>query len=364
MLLINANTIKNNIINITKKFNKIPAFVLKSNAYGLGINNILPILLNTYNDLTNTYEGLLQIFVRDVFEGKVVRKIHEKYIKNNLNLNINTTNINIIILNSITTHTIKYYKKYQLTALINHMDDLHKFKAIFQSIPTILNIDVGMNRMGVKYEHISMDIINEIKSLNIIGIMAHLHITDEKNKINNINYVEKDKFNNIIKEFKYIKNITLASSNVLEFGEEFIFSQPRIGKTIYGLIHKEYDFVQEAISFKLKISQINFVKKDEIVGYNGYKILEDSYIGVVNYGYNHGFQLSWINNLTVRYNNNFYKIISISMEYIIIDFKNTIISELIEVDLFYNGFVNYFINTKQYYLEQLLRFNNMDKKII
>jgi alanine racemase len=360
MLFIHKDIIKNNIIHITKKFNKIPAFVLKSDAYGLGIKNIFPILLNVYMELHNSYEGLFQIFVRNVQEGKLIRILYNKYLKENKNININ---INIIILNSIERKTIKFYEKYNLTSLINHKDEIEKFENIFKKNSTLINLDVGMNRTGIKYEEIQETIINKIKSFNIIGIMAHLHITHSNSYIDNINHIEKNKLIDFIKYFPSVKNITLASSNVLEFGEDFIFSQPRIGKAIYGLIHKNYG-LKEAVSFKLKISQVNFIKTGEIVGYNGYKIQQDSYIGVVNIGYSQGLNLYLANNIKVKYKNKYYKIISVSMEYIMIDFQNTKVKKNIYVNLFSDGFVNEFKNRDFYYLEQLVRFMNFPKKII
>jgi alanine racemase len=358
MLFIHKNIIKNNIFIITKKFNKIPAFVLKSDAYGLGIKNILPILLETYSELSNNYDNLLSIFVRDVEEGQLVRKIYNKS-----KFSVKIKDINIIILNSIEKKNIKSYEKYNLIPIINHKDEVDEFKDIFIKLPTIINIDTGMNRTGIKYENMENFLIDQIKKFYIIGLMSHLHITNKKDFIHEINYIEKDKFINIIKQFPYIKNITLASSNVMDFGEDFIFSQPRIGKAIYGLSHKDYG-LKEAITFKLKISQVNYIKGGEIVGYNGYKIYKDSYLGVVNFGYNHGFSLQWTDNMYITYCHKNYKIISISMEYIIINFENTFIKKNTFVNLFTEGFVKEFINKNEYYLEQLLRFSKMPKKIV
>ena len=361
-IYINKNILENNLEILSKKFNKIPAFVLKSDAYGLGIKNIFPLLLENYNNLmiNNNYNSLLQVFVNNIKEGILVRKIYNKFIKKEKKLHQLTKNINIFVLNSVEKSHIKFYEKYNIYTVINNLHNLTKFQDFFRSHPTMLNIDVGMNRTGIKYNLIEEN-LPLIKHCNLIGIMGHLHITHNI-QINHINYMEKERFEKIIKNFPHISNITLASSNVLDYGDTFIYSQPRIVKTLYGLSHKDYG-LKEIINFKLRINQVNEVKKGEIVGYNGYEVLEDSYIGVVNVGYAHGLSLYFVNNTYVKYKNSLYKIVSISMEYTMINFKNTRININELVILFPDGFLKSMIDNN-YYLEQLLKISNMEKKII
>ncbi len=216
-----------------------------------------------------------------------------------------------------------------------------------------------MNRTGIKYNLIE-EVLPSIKNLNLIGLMSHLHIT-QNTIVDEINYLQKHRFQKVVDYFPHIKNITLASSNALDFGSDFVYSQPRVGKALYGVSHKNYN-LQEVISFKLYVCQVNRVLKGEIVGYNGYKIQEDSYIAVVNLGYVHGLSLNFFGNY-VKYENFLYKIISVSMEYIMIDFKNTLIKKAELVILFPDGFINNMVENT-YYLEQLVKFSSMPKKII
>lgn len=359
---INKKILFNNLENISKKFNTFPALVLKSDAYGLGIKNICPLILEAYDYLINkfNFNSKLQIFVKDIKEAIKVRKIHNKFIKKN-NINNKSENLNIIVFSSLEKIQIPIYKKYNIISIINHVDELNKFQDFFKTHPTLLHIDIGINRTGIRYDYVKNH-LPLLKSLNLVGIMSHLHASH--NIIHdNINYIEQKRFQEIIKEFPTINNITLASSNILDYPNEFMFSQPRIGKSIYGLTHKNYDFIQEIITFKLKICQVNKVLKGETVGYNSYKILEDSYIGVFNVGYSHGVSLNFVNNMYVKYKDNLYKIISIAMEYMMVDFKNVHIKKNEEVLLFPNGFIKDML-IHNYYLEQLIRFNNMPKRII
>lgn len=360
-MYINKKILINNLEILSKKFNKIPAFVLKSDAYGLGIKNIFPILLEAYNNLVNNhkYTCQLQVFVRDIYEAIQIRKLHNKFIKKNINVHELTKNINIIVFNWVEKKYISLYKKYNIIPVINNLEDIEDFKEFFINYSSILNIDVGMNRVGIKYNLIENN-LELLKNLNLIGLMSHLHVT-QNIVVDEINYLQKERFKKITNYFPNIKNITLASSNVLDFGEDFIYSQPRIGKALYGLCHKDYG-LKEIINFKLFICQVNRVFKDEIVGYNAYKIQEDSYIGVFNIGYTHGLSLNFFG-AYIKYKNSLYKIISISMEYIMVDFKNTEVKKGESIILFPNGFIKDMVKDT-YYLEQLIKFASMPKKII
>ena len=183
-IYINKKILHNNLEIITNKFNKIPAFVLKSDAYGLGIKNILPLLLEGYSNLIKNYESPLQVFVKDIKEAIIVRKIHNKFIGKN-NCHPLTKNINIIVLASLEKKYINLHKKYNIIPMINSEYDLNNFKEFFSIYPTILNIDVGMNRTGIKYNLIEKN-LPLLKNLNLIGIKSHLHITSSLN-VNNIN---------------------------------------------------------------------------------------------------------------------------------------------------------------------------------
>lgn len=348
-IYINKEIIKENFRKIENTYNKTPAVVLKSNAYGLGIENILPIILET---------SCKVIFVRDINEAICIRRIAP------------TSNIQVIVLNSVEEDTQLYYREHNIIPVINDLNEIILYKDFFRQTPCALNIDIGMNRTGINWETV-LENIDLLKSLPLVHIMAHLHITYHI-VIDPVNFIQRERFQQIVDLFPSNIPKSLASSNVVEFGEEFIYDMPRIGKMLYGVTHKNKIPVEIAFVLEEKISLVRYVKKNEIVGYNGYKILEDSYVAILNVGYAQGISLYYMHNhLTVNINhmNTKYRcqIISISMEYTMLHIPLSLgfIPKIGDIVTFFpDGFVATQENSSTYYLEQLLRFSNLDKKII
>jgi alanine racemase len=334
-IYINKNVVIDNFEKITKLYNKVPMIFLKSNAYGLGIENILPLLMNTPCET---------IFVKNIKEGLKARNISKT--------------MKIIILDPIKITDKEVYLKNKITPVINDLEDLVKYKEVFSNVPCVLNIDIGMNRLGVSWSKV-IENIHLIKSFPIIHIMGHLHITDEV-PMNPINLLQKEKFHTAISYFSEKIQKSLAASHALAFGKEFIYDAPRIGRALYGLSHKNYN-LKEALTFEFEIILVRFAKVGEIVGYNAYKVNSDVYLGILNVGYVNGLDIMYANNSYILCDNRKQKIISISMEYTIVEFINYIPKVGEKVILFPDGFVKE--NLKYSSLEKLVGFQNVQKII-
>lgn len=341
-IYIHSNVIKSNFNKITNIYNKTPMIVLKSNAYGLGIKNLIQILVETDCSI---------IVVHSILEAMEIRALTNKF--------------TILLLDNQKIGNLQTLKDYNIIPIINSLDDLVKFADL--QIPLCLNIDVGMNRTGLKPREVvdSLDMIKKVKD-HIIHVMSHLHIT-HASPINEVNQEEKEVFDRLLEALSSYLNkevkISFCSSNALEFGKEYIYSMPRIGKALYGLIHKNYG-LEEAISIKESIFLVKKVYPGEIVGYNGYKIFHESYLGIISVGYFHGFSLAFAGKMNIKYKNNLYKIVSVSMEYVIIDFQDTKPEVNDEVTFFPEGFVKTCDEQSIYYLEQLIKMSNMEKIIL
>jgi alanine racemase len=333
-MYIDSKIIKANFNKITRLYKKIPGIVLKSNAYGLGINNILPILLQTACE---------KIFVSSVTEALQIRKITNKF--------------EIIIFDPINDHKKEVFLEQNITPILNDWKELDIFYDIFRQVPFVLNVNVGMNRLGVDWQVI-LDNYEKLKLLPIKMIMTHFHIT-HNNIIDPVNLIQKDNFTKIKNLFPNIST-SLASSNTLNFGDDFIGDIPRIGKALYGLFHKN-KFYKNCLKFEFPITLVRYVLKGEIVGYNGYKITNNTYLGIINIGYAQGLSLEYINNLKIIWKQKKYMIISISMEYTIIKFNDDM-PKVGDKILFLDDFITYQSST--YYLERLLRFQNINKEVI
>ncbi|MFN3477798.1 MAG: alanine racemase [bacterium] len=282
-VIINKNKIKENIKNIKKHFPYKIISVLKSNAYGLGINNILPTIINdVYKVAINSIE---EYFEYDLFSYPVDFIILFPEIEKDLiddvikysNVILNITSLEFLkVLSSFSRNRIKVY----------------------------LEVDTGMNRTGIKY--------NERISLNgnweLAGIFTHL-------KNGNV----YDNIEQISKFFDFIKNNSiylqgldvsiLASTGlvnyekILNIGDDKIkyvlniSNSVRVGIFQYG-IASSMDYIEfkhklglsNSIRFKVGFLGTKIVKKGETVGYtntniNSCVIDKDKLIGLAYVGY-------------------------------------------------------------------------------
>lgn len=338
MIYIHKDKIINNFKKLEKIFKTTPAVVLKSDAYGLGIENILPILLLT---------KCKKFFVRNLEEGIKIRQFSDDF--------------EIIILDPILEENISLYKKFKLIPSINREFDLQFFSLLLE-IPVALQVDIGMNRFGLKNSFIKEN-LEKIKKLQIVTLYAHLCLTKEI-PINKINFYQESLFEEIVKLFPNIE-ASLLSSNCVFFPEKFFYSYPRIGKALYG-IHPNCDDFELAIDIIIKIIDVKKIKKGESIGYNNYQVLEDTTIGVLSIGYGDGLPIE--KDLKVYYNNQEFPVVSISMEYAIVDFFQVNIKIGDTIKLFPNNFFKETVKLDKiynnYYLNALLKLKSLKKIVI
>ena len=369
-LYIDAKVIKKNFYKIEKMYNKTPDLVLKSNAYGFGIENIVPIISTI---------GCKRVFVADIQEALRVRALNQKleivifgaigsqaqthtsfFLDNKITPTINDI-YNIISPEDYYQLMISKDKNFPTSKIIENIKDHKLYLDVFQNVPSVLEINIGMNRGGIDADKVE-DLLPILKSLPIFMIMAHLNITSEL-VMNPINRVQKQRFEKVVKLFPTHIQKSLCASNVLNFGDDFIYDAPRIGKALYGLTYQNHG-LEEAFSFIFPLSLVRYVSGGEIVGYNGYVVEEDMYVGLLDIGYAHGLNLLDMNHMYVEWQGEKFLIISISMEYTFIKFplhKKPARGD--NIRLFPGGFLkenfdNYSI------LERLLRFAPIKKEIL
>ncbi len=163
---------------------------------------------------------------------------------------------------------------------IYNLDILKTFIAVAdthhkKSYPIHLKFNTGLNRLGFSVKEIDtvFNLINKTPSVKVASVLSHLAASEDLN--------EKDFTNNQISLFKDIITATekaldytplfhlLNTSGVVNYPEAQ-FDMVRIGIGLYGFGN------DDAITKQLKsvgilkscISQINFLKKGDSIGYN------------------------------------------------------------------------------------------------
>ena len=296
-MLVNLEINKSNLeknLKIVRSINKNLICVIKDNAYGLGIENILPILLENKCDY---------FAVAYIEEAVKIQKLLE-----NLKLKNQNGKIKVMALNYVKPENVgdAIRNNIELTVfnfsqLLDYLKILDEF---FENMTLKIHIKVnsGMNRLGFDKNEI-LELVKILKKYNlnnksknrleIISIFSH--ISDAENQAETEKQVEK--YEKILKIFsqnnvRYKYSHLQASPLLFKYGKKYNYDFARIGMALYGMEPLSTDVgLLDVITVKSKIINIRNVKKNDKVSYGSKGIVKhDSKIGIAAIGYAHGLQ--------------------------------------------------------------------------
>ena len=331
-MLVNLEINKSNLeknLKIVRSINKNLICVIKDNAYGLGIENILPILLENKCDY---------FAVAYIEEAVKIQKLLE-----NLKLKNQNGKIKVMALNYVKPENVgdAIRNNIELTVfnfsqLLDYLKILDEF---FENMTLKIHIKVnsGMNRLGFDKNEI-LELVKIVKKYNlnnksknrleIISIFSH--ISDAENQAETEKQVEK--YEKILKIFsqnnvRYKYSHLQASPLLFKYGKKYNYDFARIGMALYGMEPLSTDVgLLDVITVKSKIINIRNVKKNDKVSYGSKGIVKhDSKIGIVAIGYSHGLQkqIENSNKAYILVNGQKAKIIGeICMDMIFVDLTN------------------------------------------
>lgn len=331
-MLVNLEINKSNLeknLKIVRSINKNLICVIKDNAYGLGIENILPILLENKCDY---------FAVAYIEEAVKIQKLLE-----NLKLKNQNGKIKVMALNYVKPENVgdAIRNNIELTVfnfsqLLDYLKILDEF---FENMALKIHIKVnsGMNRLGFDKNEI-LELVKIVKKYNlnnksknrleIISIFSH--ISDAENQAETEKQVEK--YEKILKIFsqnnvRYKYSHLQASPLLFKYGKKYNYDFARIGMALYGMEPLSTDVgLLDVITVKSKIINIRNVKKNDKVSYGSKGIVKhDSKIGIVAIGYAHGLQkqIENSNKAYILVNGQKAKIIGeICMDMIFVDLTN------------------------------------------
>ena len=296
-MLVNLEINKSNLeknLKIVRSINKNLICVIKDNAYGLGIENILPILMENKCDY---------FAVAYIEEAVKIQKLLE-----NLKLKNQNGKIKVMALNYVKPENVgdAIRNNIELTVfnfsqLLDYLKILDEF---FENMTLKIHIKVnsGMNRLGFDKNEI-LELVKIVKKYNlnnksknrleIISIFSH--ISDAENQAETEKQVEK--YEKILKIFsqnnvRYKYSHLQASPLLFKYGKKYNYDFARIGMALYGMEPLSTDVgLLDVITVKSKIINIRNVKKNDKVSYGSKGLVKhDSKIGIVAIGYAHGLQ--------------------------------------------------------------------------
>ena len=304
-MLVNLEINKSNLeknLKIVRSINKNLICVIKDNAYGLGIENILPILLENKCDY---------FAVAYIEEAVKIQKLLE-----NLKLENQNGKIKVMSLNYVKPENVEYAIKNNIELTVFNFSQLLDYLKILNksfenaTLKIHIKVNIGMNRLGFDENEI-LELIEIIKKyeidplnnesknkalknkIEIISIFSH--ISDAENQVETEKQVEK--YERILKIFdenniKYQYKHLQASPLLFKYGQKYNYDFARVGMALYGMEPLSYDVgLLDVITVKSQIINIRNVKKNDKISYGGKGIVkQDSKIGIVAIGYAHGFQ--------------------------------------------------------------------------
>lgn len=258
-LIIYKSKIRHNLEKINK-LSKNNIYVLKDNAYGLGIKYIAKILNEfsyNYYAVSNIDEALkIQKVVKDA-KILILSMVEPNRLKNI------SKNIELSIINK---HILRQYQK--------------KLGDNLENIPVHIKVNTGLNRLG--FSLLELDMLKKY-NLNIVAIYSHL--ADVENEIRTKEQINI--FNRTIDILKPKKAHLLASPGLFKFKNKYLYDYCRVGMSIYGL--NENVGLLDVFDLVTKVIDIREVKKGDFLLYSSdYIVPTDMKIAIIPVGYSYG----------------------------------------------------------------------------
>lgn len=322
IMKLDMEAVRNNFRIITEKAKKINpnvkvSAVLKSNAYGFGIERICPILIK---------ENCKNFFVTYLNEGLLIKDINE-------NIGIKDYNIFVLSPGIHQQENIDIILANKLIPVLRTIEEIHIYSSLAEKnnkkLPAVIKFDTGMNRFGLKdSDLINLEDSRVLENIDVMYLMSHMcaaNIPDSS--LNEMQYKSMCNIKSIFPNTP----ISFGNSYSIFLDKKYSFDMIRVGRLIYGetdSISNNQNYpdigLKPIISIYSKVLQVKYAKKGEFIGYEGtYRCMEDKKIAIVGIGYSDGYSTLFSNNAFFIVNGKKANVLGkISMEYAVCDITN------------------------------------------
>ena len=220
------------------------AAVIKNNAYGLGTKEISKKL---YEE-----KGCRYFFVAYADEAVSVRSVAPE--------------ATIYLLNGFDIKDIHLIKQFCLTPVLSSLGQYEQWKqADISTVKPALQVESGLNRLGISYEQASALSNSERKTFSLI--LSHLACADEPDNLMNINQKQElERFKSLFPNALF----SLSASDGLGLGMDFHFDMVRVGAFMYGLktCPPLNDKQKQVVRAEVSVIQSKQLQKDDTAGYS------------------------------------------------------------------------------------------------
>ena len=316
-VIISKKRAEKNLEIIKKTLNKKICLMVKSNAYGHGINTIINIT-KKYVDFFGVANINEAINVRKLCDNKILivgkTFAFKQCLENNISLAIESIS--------------------NLKSLVNFL----KNNPSNNCIKIHLKVNSGMNRLGFSsFEKLALAFeICEKNNIFVEGIFTHFSTLDCDLKYFNF---QLNRFQEFLKKVpkRFDPIVHIGGSGILNKKINLDYSMARIGIAFYG--YQKGINVKPILKIKSKIIKVFEVEKGERVGYsNGLITSQKMKIAIVPLGYGDGVCRNLSNKAFVKINNKKFKIVgNVCMDMFFVDITGENFEEGHEVVVFDNA---------------------------
>lgn len=273
--------------------------VIKANAYGHGVKEVVEILHDSKNIdwwAVNSIEEALEVRALDSARP-------------------------ILVLTDIPHSRYQELIDHDISLIISNHESLRAIEKCNGKLNVHIKVDTGLGRLGVSIENFP-EFLNKVianKNLELEGVMSHFanaeDVLVQEYALQQIEVFEKAR-NIVLKELgqdvfgKLLFHMSASAATMLL--PQSHYNMVRIGISLYGLwpshetklsVFKKYDTVfdlQPVLSWHAKIIHIKELKKGEVVGYGcTYELKRDSKIATIPVGYYEGYNRLFSNRADV-----------------------------------------------------------------
>jgi alanine racemase len=246
------------------------AAVVKANAYGIGIEQAVPTLINA---------GCNTFFVAVLSEALRVRAV--------------TPDSIIYVLNGLLPNTAPLYADFNLRPVLGSKEEILEWQSFciqsgFTSAAA-LHVDTGMNRLGLRPEE-ALDLHKNsgLRGINFSLLMSHFVSSEEL--LNNKNNNQINEIINVKNKLE-IPNVSICNSSGFFLPQMPFMNMARAGYALYGgnPTPHQPNPMQPVVTLEAPVIMLRDVPSHETVGYNAqWTAQKPSRIAVISVGYADG----------------------------------------------------------------------------
>ena len=189
-----------------------------------------------------------------------------------------------------------------------------------------LNVNTGMNRLGVTPEEV-LDIIGgDVSNMQIEGVYSHFSSSDTPSEL--VYARQNSNFKNLVEKLRakgFTGMIHIANSAASLHDGQTPFDAVRLGIGLYGYDTSpggyQQTYLSPAMTVRAPLIRVARIKAGESVSYaEKWQSAVDTNIGTLRIGYADGYTRALTNRGMVSYNDNSYPVIgTVTMDHIMID---------------------------------------------